>query len=166
MQAAEHSELVAKMLDVLDEIRVILNQMQVAAESDTIHTFAQQGPADIKPVGLAFQCGIAALEEGGRTVDTGREEVGMHSQFPDLDVRGISDLPGLKTAEDAVDNPVKSHILKTFAIGFDTNPVVVVEHIGLLIMGMDQIDTLPAEFHYEFVDKVHPVAVDLRGYFV
>ncbi|MNN86716.1 hypothetical protein D3C81_2041600 [compost metagenome] len=81
MQLFNLSELIGNLLDVVTEIRIRLNQMQVAPETDPVNWLPEQRAPDVDPVFFGIQGRVPALHKGRRTAKAHREQIRMQ---PDL----------------------------------------------------------------------------------
>src|SRR5699024_1839589 len=104
------------LLDVVAEIREILYQMQVSAQSDSLHGLTQQRAAHAVPVFLCLQRGISSLHEGGRSAQSYREQVRMQAQLMGIHLHAGAQ-PRLIAGEYALDQTVKAELLESSVIG-------------------------------------------------
>jgi hypothetical protein len=68
VEFSQAAELAGHVAHELDEARVLLHQVQVAAEADPVDRHAQQRAPDVAPVAAAFLRRIAPGQEAGGPV--------------------------------------------------------------------------------------------------
>ena len=68
-----------------------------------------------------------------------------------------------KAGKHALDQPVKADGGEIFAVGLHTHPAVVIEHVGLLAVGVDDVHQRLGLFRHEALDEIHIIPLVGRG---
>ena len=129
----QFAELVADALDIVEELRELAGQLQVASVADAVNGLAQDGAASGDPVLLGLAHRVAALVEGIG------EEVGQESSLGVLDAGDVGNQAQGAAVADTADNGVHAGLLKFRHERFAADPVVAQEHHGLFAVGVDDV---------------------------
>ena len=158
----ELSKLVANTLHVVNELRELAGQLQVAAVADAVNGLAENGPASGDPVLLGLPDGVAPLMEGVG------EEIGQEPALGVLDAGDITDETEGGAVAHGAYHGVQADGLELLHVGLGADPVVAQEHHGFLaqLVGdvhhfLGQLGHLPALEGHEVLELLggHPVLV-------
>ena len=127
------AELVADALNIVEELRELAGQLQVAAVANAVNGLAQDGAACGDPVFLGLAHRVAALVEGIG------EEVGQESSLGVLDAGDVGNQAQRAAVADTADNGIHAGLLKFRHKRFTANPVVAQEHHGLFAVFMHDV---------------------------
>ena len=134
------TEFIADLLHIVQEVRELHRQLQIAAVADTVDGFAQDGSAGGHPVVFCLFDRISAFAEDIR------EEIREQTAFGIFDARDIADQTQRGSVSDAADYRIQAESLEFFHKWFGADPVVAQEHHG---------------FFSVFVGDVHHLTDDL-----
>ncbi len=112
------TELVADALDIVEELRELAGQLQVAAVADAVNGLAQDGAAGGDPVLLGLAHRVAALVEGIG------EEVGQEASLGILDAGNVGNQAQGAAVADAADDGIDAGLLKFRHERLTADPVV------------------------------------------
>ena len=135
----ELTELVAHALHIIEELRKLARQLQIAAVADAVDGLAQDGAAGGEPVVSRLAYGVAALVEGIG------EEVGQKAAFGVFDARDVTDETQRAAVSDAAHHRVQPDAGKLRHIRFRADPVVAQEHHGFASVLVGDIHELPGQ---------------------
>ena len=127
------TELVADALDIVEELRELAGQLQVAAVADAVNGLAQDGAAGGDPVLLGLAHRVAALVEGIW------EEVGQESSLGVLDAGDVGNQAQGAAVADTADNGIHAGLPEFRHERFAADPVVAQEHHRFLAVGVDDV---------------------------
>ena len=127
------AELVADALDIVEELRELAGQLQVASVADAVNGLAQDGAACGDPVLLGLAHRVAALVEGIG------EEVGQESSLGVLDAGNVGNQAQGAAVADTADNGIHAGLLELGHERLAADPVVAQEHHGFLAVGVDDV---------------------------
>ena len=129
----QFAELVADALDIVEELRELAGQLQVAAVADAVNGLAQDGAASGDPVLLGLAHRVAALVEGIG------EEVGQEAALGVLDAGNVGNQAQGAAVADTADNGIHAGLLELGHERLAADPVVAQEHHGFLAVGVDDV---------------------------
>ena len=129
----QFAELVADALDIVEELRELAGQLQVASVADAVNGLAQDGAASGDPVLLGFAHRVAALVEGIG------EEVGQEAALGVLDAGNVGNQAQGAAVADTADNGIHAGLLELGHERLAADPVVAQEHHGLFAVGVDDV---------------------------
>ena len=156
----ELAELLADALDVVDELRELAGELEVAAVAYAVYGLAQYGAAGRDPVLLRLADGVAAGMEGVR------EEIRQEAAFGVLDAGDVAYQPERRAVADGADDGVEADALELVQIGLGAYPVVAEEHHGFLAQLVSYVDHFPGERGHLAALEGHEVLVLLRWHAV
>ena len=156
VQPSDLAKFSRDLLYAADKIRKLLHIMQIASQTNPVNFFPQQRPPHIDPVASGIQGRISSLLESGRSAKSHRKQIGMQAQLMGLYLHAGAQ-SGLITGKHTLYHAVKSKLREASVIRLRSNPAVIVEQIGLLSKGMDNLHQLFPKVNDKIVHEVHPV---------
>ena len=141
-----------------DVVEFILayGEVQVATQTYALYRLPGQRPAHVQPVAERVLFRLAALRKCGQPAQPHGEQVRMETQFMGLNF-GKRAQAALEAGEHALYEPVEAYGREILAAGLHAHPAVVVKHVGLFAVGMDDVHQRPGFFRHETLDEVHIV---------
>ena len=130
------SELGHDMLNLIDEARPVVCELQIAAVADTIEWGTKQRTPRLPPVVPCLSDRINALAEDIR------EEIRKQSSLGILHAPDIGNHPKRDAASDRADDRIEADPRKVLPIWLCADPVIAEEHHRFLTIGMNDINEL------------------------
>ena len=133
------AELIAHALHIIEELRELASQFEIAAVADAVNRLAQNGAARRHPVFPRFLHGVSALMERIR------KEIRQQTSFRIFHAGDVADEPERRAVAHTADHRVQTNRLEFRHKRFRADPMVAKEHHRFFSALMGDFDHFPRQ---------------------